>query len=341
METVKRAKPPSDELRFRCPACGKKYSTSPKLAGQKIRCKGCGGGVRVPAVDSPSAPLPAIGDRVPGYEESTPKVAERPHRESPSPPPAAPAPRAALDRLPTLTAEPTEHLSEIFPGGPGTETDLAPVLEDPSLLEGHRKRLTEVVLSSRSEAMARVSQEVAEEEAREARRKQELSRKRNRQKKKRTSYFDPKETLQLVGWISAFVGVLAFLAWGYPEFRFPLGGLLCVMGFIVYLLGAASLRLLVAEEGQFKAIVFRFFPPYQWWFVWTRWSEAKDFALFFAAGLIIMSIGTAVIKTSPAGQRAEKSERAYQKMIRRRSSGAGATPAIPAPNPAPLAIEPK
>src|SRR5262249_20743970 len=35
-------------LKFRCPSCRRKFATKPELAGQKIRCTGCGVGVRVP-----------------------------------------------------------------------------------------------------------------------------------------------------------------------------------------------------------------------------------------------------------------------------------------------------
>ena len=114
--------------------------------------------------------------------------------------------------------------------------------------------------------------------------------------------------------VGAVVAVLAFLAWGYPGIRFPLGGVLCVIGFIVYLLGWTALRQLVAEEGILKALLFRFCPPYQWWYVITRWDETRDFFAFFAAGAAIMAIGGGIIKTSEEGKRAEASDRAFQQM---------------------------
>jgi hypothetical protein len=136
-----------------------------------------------------------------------------------------------------------------------------------------------------------------------------------RKKKKKTAgYFDPKETLKLVGGVGAFVALLTFLAWGYPGLRFPVGGILCVIGFIVYLMGAYSLRRLVAEEGMLQALMFRFFPPYQWWFMATRWDEAKDFVAFFVAGMVAMAVGGGIIKTSPEGKKAEASDRAFQKL---------------------------
>ena len=139
-----------------------------------------------------------------------------------------------------------------------------PQLGDIASLAGTKRlRRAESVLSSRSELMEQVRQQVAEEEEDEAvaTQKQVAKVKKKKKKKKYSSYFDAKETLKLVAGVGAFVAVLAFLAWGYPEFRFPLGGLLCVIGFIVYLLGSASLRQLVAEEGALKASCFGFVRP--------------------------------------------------------------------------------
>ena len=170
------------------------------------------------------------------------------------------------------------------------------------------------MLSSRSQMMEHIRQREAEEErAQTPDNVSTVKKKKRKKKKKKSGYFDLQETLTLVGGVGALVAVLAFLAWGYPEFRFPLGGLLSVIGFIVYLLGAHSLRQLVAEEGILKLLFFRFCPPYQWWYVATNWAETKDFVAFFGAGVLIMSMGGAIIKTSPTGKKADASERAYQK----------------------------
>jgi hypothetical protein len=205
----------------------------------------------------------------------------------------------------------------------------APERKEIAQLDDAKRRRPESVLSSRSELMEQVRQQAAEKEAIKAQRKAEKARQRKKEKGnedettkvRHSSFFDPKETLKLVGGVGALVAVLAFLAWGYPEFRFPLGGLLCVVGFVVYLLGSASLRQLVAEEGAFKALMFRFCPPYQWWFVATRWEETKDFVAFFLAGAFVMSMGGWIIKMSPTGAKAEASERAYQKLMNRRQAG--------------------
>ena len=45
----------------------------------------------------------------------------------------------------------------------------------------------------------------------------------------------------------------------------------------------------------------------------TRWEETKDFVAFFGAGMLILSIGGAIIKTSEIGKKAEAADRAYQK----------------------------
>ena len=170
--------------------------------------------------------------------------------------------------------------------------------------------------------MEQVRQQELEAEELETQTKGKKAKQIKIRKTKGSSYFDPKETLTLVACVGAVVGVLAFLAWGYPEFRFPLGGLLCVIGLIVYLLGAISLRQLVADEGFIQVLMFRFCPPYQWWFVMTRWADAKGFFAFFLSGAIIMAIGGFVITTSPTGEKAEASERAYQKLLKSKKAEA-------------------
>jgi hypothetical protein len=279
---------PAQVLRFVCPACGRKYATKPQLAGRKIRCGRCGAGVRVPSEAGSAPALPAqLADDIPEPFEVEP---------APTRPARAPAP---VDRAAARADS--------------DEPESMPLFDDIESMPGmKRRKRAEAVLPSRAEAMEQVRQRVAEQEAVEAETK---ARKAKRKKKKsRAGAFDPKEVLTLVGGVGAFVAVLAFLAWGYPDLRFPLGGLLCVIGFIVYLLGAFSLRQLAAEEGAMQAVLFRFFPPYQWYFVATHWAEARDFVAFFAAGFVILTIGGAIIKTSEIGRKAEESERAYQQV---------------------------
>jgi hypothetical protein len=83
-------------------------------------------------------------------------------------------------------------------------------------------------------------------------------------------------------------------------------------------LGSAALRQLVAEEGILKLMLYRFCPPYQWWYVMTHWEDTRDFFAFFVAGSAIMAIGGGIIKTSAEGKRAEASDRAFRKMQERR-----------------------
>jgi hypothetical protein len=292
-ETVGAADVPVTVLRFACPSCGRKYATKPEMAGKKIRCNRCGAGVRVPGGDATSVALSSQ------TEIKTDDI----DTAAPTGPDRGRATRAG-DRA-------------------GKTSSL---LDDLASIQGvKRPERAESVLPSRAEAMELVRQRVADQEAVEAQKKEEKAKKKRR--KKRSGYFDPKETLSLVGGVVAFVAVLTFLAWGYPDLRFPLGGLLCIIGFIVYLLGAASLKQRVAEEGPLQALLFRFCPPYQWWFVATHWAETKDFVAFFAAGMVILAIGSAVIKTSAIGKKAEASERAYQKL--RQGDQTEVPPALP------------
>jgi hypothetical protein len=288
METVGEPAEPARFLRFACPACGRKYATKPELAGQKIRCNRCGAGVRVPQ-----------GDATPVAQPTRPSILTEWGIDDEADPPR-----------PTRRDRPKR--ADVRSGADDAEGDSSLLDELASIQGVKRPDRPGSVLSSRTELVGKVLDEAAEPEAVETQKMVAKAKKKKKKKKKSSGYFDPKDTLALVGGVAVVVAVLALLAWRYPDLRFPLGGLLCVVGFIVYLLGAAALRQLVAEQGAFKLLLFRFFPPYQLWFVATNWGETKDFVAFFASGLIIMAIGGAVIKTSPIGKKAEESERAYQ-----------------------------
>jgi hypothetical protein len=292
MEVVGPAPPPRLAV-FRCPSCRRKFSTKPGMAGKKIRCSGCGKGIRVPEGD-----LEAVGEtsRTESYRDSgSDELQTQPSRGS---------------------AARVDSRSEAQTGA----IQASPLLDELGWTKTSKQRKShETVLPSRAELIEQVREKVAEEEAVAAEKKVQVAKKRKK-KRKGTSYFDAKETLKLVAGVGALVGVLAFLAWGYPEFRFPLGGILCVIGFVVYLLGSAALRQLVAEEGIFKLLLYRFCPPYQWWYVLTHWEETRDFFAFFLAGAAIMTIGGGIIKTSAEGKRAEASDRAYQKLQQSRKA---------------------
>jgi DNA-directed RNA polymerase subunit RPC12/RpoP len=308
METAQGADATGMVVRFACPACGRKFATKPGLAGKKIRCNRCGGGVRVPTGEAVA--VASFGSGSPS--EHAAKDARR----------DGPAPRRSNPRG---TEKPTARFG-VDARGEGTssfhELDHFDLVEE-ALDAGP----SSAVLPSRSETMEQMRRQADEHDAAagEERADKTKPKKKKKKKRKKSGYFDPKDTLILVGCASALVGVLGFLAWAYPHFRFPLGGFLCVIGFVVYLLGALSIRQLVAEEGLIKLIVYRFFPPYQLWFVVTRWSDTKDYFAFFLSGMIILSIGGAVIKTSPTGKKAEESEQVFQRMVR--GEGAESPPA--------------
>jgi DNA-directed RNA polymerase subunit RPC12/RpoP len=341
METVGQPVVRVLNLKFRCPSCGRKFATKPELAGQKIRCNRCGKGVRVPhgdgiftAKSSRSAESSVEdSDDAPPEPRTRPKHSIQPEVRprsdeivaKPFTRPAAASRRSDIRSRADEVRARADHGAakddDIITSVDDEADDAAPLEVDfTKIRESKRRRRTETVLPSRGELMEQVRQQTAEQDVSDAKQKKVEKAQKKKKKKKHSSFFDPKETLKLVAGVAAVVGVLAFLAWGYPEFRFPLGGLLCVIGFIVYLLGSVSIRQLVAEEGVLKALVFRFCPPYQWWFVATHWEETKDFVAFFVAGLIIMAVGSGVIKTSATGKKAEESERAYQKAMRGRQN---------------------
>jgi serine/threonine protein kinase len=119
------------------------------------------------------------------------------------------------------------------------------------------------------------------------------------------------------------VGALLFLAWNYPEFRYPLGGLLAVIGVVLCTLGAMSQAPLAWRQGLLKSMAYRFFSLDQLAYVQTRRAEAWDYFAFFASGLMIVAISVAIVTTAPRARMAEQSERAYQRAVNEYVRGSG------------------
>jgi hypothetical protein len=288
-------------VRFQCPACGRKFTTKADLAGKKVKCSGCGAGVRVPAAAA-------------GTEAAASSTATAPKRKlqtfggDPNPsPPKAPA-QVAPPKKRTIASAFIDEDDDGVAYGLAEDTDAGGGGSSPGKTEPAQLSSEQMLELARQKAIAagKLSESTDPPIPGDKPRKK-------KKKKKKTGFFDPNETLKLVAGVGVFVAVIAGVAWGFPHFRFPLGGLLCIIGFIVYILGAISLRQLVAEEGMLKLLAYRFFPPYQWWFVLSRWSETKDYFAFFASGLLILSLGGGILKLSPQGQRAERAELAFQK----------------------------
>ena len=67
-------------VRFRCPSCRRKFATKAGLAGKKIRCTGCGAGVRVPEGDEDTAAQPSRPAFPPGVDAPAATDRSRPAR---------------------------------------------------------------------------------------------------------------------------------------------------------------------------------------------------------------------------------------------------------------------
>jgi len=313
-------------IRFGCVACGRQYSTKPALVGQKIRCSGCGAGVRVPAtslnsvwndgtrvvlnarsgitratVHAPQVSVSAFPDARVDRSFSTGKPLAPPGGVEPRPSVAvAHAPQVAVSAFPDHREDHPVLLGDQLASFGGLEP----------------RRSAAVELPSRAETIEQARQEAAEREVAATKVKAEKAKRAKKTKRKKTGDLDLQETLTLIGGVSVVVGVLGFLAWSFPDFQYFLGGLVAVMGLILYLLGARALNELAGHEGFFQLMAYRFFPPYQLWFVLTHWAAARDYFAFFVSGLVVMIIGGAVIMTSPASKRAAESDREYQKAFR-------------------------
>ncbi len=192
-----------------------------------------------------------------------------------------------------------------------------------------RREQAAVVLTSRGEMMEQALQKAAKQEAAEITKNAEKAKKAKRKQRKKTSFFDLKETLTMLGGVGVVVAVLGLVAWRFPESRFPLAGLLVVIGAVLYLLGAMSLSRVAERESFLKSMAFRFFPPYQLWYVLTHWKDTQDFVAFAVSGLMIVAIGLGVFRTSQTFTEAEKSNRDYQIAVDEAVHGKLAKPLAP------------
>ncbi len=186
-----------------------------------------------------------------------------------------------------------------------------------------------VVLPSRGEMVEPALQEVAKQEAAEVAQVAEKAKKAKKKRRKKSGLSDLKETLTMLGGVGVVVAVLGFVAWRFPESRFPLAGLLVVIGAVLYLLGAMSLSRVAEHESFLKSMAFRFFPPYQWWYVVMHWEDTRDFMAFIVSGVIILGIGLGVYRTSNTFLEAEKANRDYQIAVDEAVHGKLAKPLAP------------
>jgi hypothetical protein len=275
---------------------------------------------RPPAARSIAVPAPPFRDIGPAGGRSI-SVPAPPFRDVG--PPAGRAiwvpdpPRVVVEAIPI-----SNHATAPAPGAPIRSVEAIAAnnplsaqaqLEAVGALSHHER--AEVMLPSRAETMDQVRQEAAKKEAAETIKVAEKAKKAKKKKRKKAGYFDTQETLTLIAGVGVVVAVLALAAWRFAEFRYPLGGLLAVLGVLFYIFGTLSLRHVVRNEGFLKLMAFRFFPPYQFWFIITHWEDTREFFAILVSGMAIAAIGVTVVRTSPAVAKAEASHREYQAVV--------------------------
>ena len=236
------------------------------------------------------------------------------------PPWASPRDRSrTLTAAPTAgPASPTGARNEARAGtrGPADleSVDPSSALDALATISGEQDRkLDEPVLPSRSESMHLLSQGTSRRNAAERRvRERNINRNTNRKPKSSGDFFDPKETLRLIGTMSVIVVLLAYFATAVPAFRFVVGGLLCVIGVLVYVMASVTLMRTVPENKPLEGLLVKICPPFQWWYVVNHWSATKECLAFFIAGIVFVAIGVGVLKISEPAKKAEASESATQ-----------------------------
>ena len=332
-------------VRFACPVCGRSFATKPALVGRKIRCSGCQAGVRVPEANS--FPVEhASRVMLNGLSGSSRAIAPATVRSSNVPPPAGdsdsdasvwwvpPEDDSGMSRSIAPAPAPAPAAgATVREARPNTESN---PWQSNDQLEAigslSRREQAAVVLTSRNEMMEQVQQETAKQEAAEVAQVAEKAKKAKKKRRKKTGLSDLKETMAMLGGVGVVVGLLGLVAWRFPESRFPLAGLLVVIGAVLYLLGAMSLSRVAEHESFLKSMAFRFFPPYQWWYVVMHWEDTRDFMAFIVSGVIIVGVGLGVYRTSNTFLAAEKSNRDYQIAVDEAVHGKLAKPLDPLAN---------
>jgi len=334
---------PAARLKFNCPACGKKFATKPEFAGKKFRCSGCQkvilvpAGAAAPAERPPPGPARTFGESAmgvtPGEEvwRSIPRVrshGEPAKAEKSPPPPSQPGRDRKPDRAKPVPARHDLELSDyqVFTHR-GNLGAIAPKGADKG------EEIVESGLPPRVQLEEQVRAKAAADAAENPALARALAAARKRKRKtKSKAFFDPKETLRLLGGILGLVLVVSFVAWGYPYFRWPFALILLVLGFVTYFMGIVSLQELIADKPPLTLMLYRIFPPFQWLIMVSRWAEAKGFAPFFVVGAIIMGLGGGFIATAPSGRQADKPAKT---VVRRKG------PPLAQPNAPPPATKPE
>jgi len=279
-------RPASGEaIRFACPDCGRKYATKPELLGKKIKCGGCGKGL---VVGGAQAPPPAHQPSNPRPAAATAASPAGSNRGTVRPGPPA---TSVLD---------LDMLLEGADGGADLPTDV-PELVGRSRLSRRPGggEAVESVLPSRSAAMADLEEDLAAKAEVQRERDRKRALKAKAKGKKTSGGLELSEVFTIIGFTLGSVVVIGFFSWMYPGLRFPVGASLAGVGFLGAIFGTMGFAQAAREEGYHHALLCRFVPLYKLYFLLTRWEMMKGHFAFYAAGLLLLSTGGVLLKTTP------------------------------------------
>lgn len=299
----------SANLRFACPGCGRKYSTKPEMAGKKIRCGGCGAGVRVPGVSAAGAGA-----------SSPSRSALREFEGGPA--------RSGV-RAPALDRHAGDPVAAAF--DLDSLADAAGVRPSPRKTKARSDggEVVESILPSRTEAIAEVEKALAEKAVVEEEKKRKQAKKKSKRKTRSTGGLEPKEVANIIGLSVLSAVVLGGLAYSSPALRFPIGGLLVAVGGITYVVGILGFSHVAREEGAVYSLCCKFVPLYKWYYLYSRWDMMKGHFTFYVVGLLLLSPGWLIIKESPYSKRLDAIEKGQAVLGR---------PGVPLQAPPPLGL---
>jgi len=259
-------------IRARCSDCDKGYTVDEKNAGKTLKCKACGGAVKVPAV--------AVGGAVRSSSSSKSSSASRP---------AAARPAAASKPRPAPVAEPApdgfgdmDALMALESGGTVIETE--PALAPPPLPKATRAAATPGVPPRPGSTVPQ----------------RRPGWQKNNDMGNGITGAQLGKILGIGGGVVALIFVMGLLIKPFTLIAFSL---LMLVGGVLMLIGWGGCLMCAAREGVWFLYVF--LPYYPIYFILTRFEETKLYILSSVAGLVCMAGAVGLIFTAGNRTRAE------------------------------------
>lgn len=258
-------------IRARCADCDKGYTVDEKNAGKTLKCKACGGAVKVPAATGGGAVRPASASSSASATRSAarPAVASKPR--------PAPVAEAAPDGFGDMDA-----LMALESGGTIIETE--PALAPPPLPKPSRAAVTAGMPPRPGSTVPQ----------------RRPGWQKNNDMGNGLTGAQLGKILGIGGGVIALIFLLGLVIKPFTLIAFSL---LMLIGGVLMLIGWGGCLMCAAREGVW--VLYVFIPYYPIYFILTRFEETKLYVLSSLAGVVCMAGALGLIFTAGNRARAE------------------------------------